>query len=96
MTIFREDPKTREITYLPGLTSFRIGEVKRWFFTTFTEAILKIFPAGSFMVTLTVTFLLPTDGTVICIDLPTLVETAADEFLRVTLLRFFVEVVIAK
>ena len=46
--------------------------------------------------TLTATLLLPTVGTVICSDLPTLVETAADEFFTVSFVRFFVEDVVAK
>ena len=46
--------------------------------------------------TFTATLLLPIVGIVICSDLPTLVETAADDFFTVSFVRFLVEVVVAK
>jgi hypothetical protein len=48
------------------------------------------------MVSFMTTFLLPTVGSVTCSDLPTLMDTAAVAFLRVSLVRFFVEVVVEK
>lgn len=42
------------------------------------------------------TLFVPTVGIVICSDLPTLIATEAVELLSDTLVRFFVEVVVAK
>ena len=57
---------------------------------------MKILPEGSLMVSFMTTFLLPTVGSVTCSDLPTLMDTAAVAFLRVSLVRFFVEDVVEK
>ena len=45
---------------------------------------------------MTATFFVPTVGIVTCSDLPTLVEIATVAFLRLTLVKFFVDVVVAK
>ena len=53
-------------------------------------------PAGSLTETFTTTLFVPTVGIVTCSDLPTLVDTAVVAFFAITLVKFLVEVVVAK
>jgi len=63
---------------------------------TFDDATVKLLPEGSLIKNLTATLEVPTVGTVSCRDFPIFVETEADEDLRLTLVKFAVEVVVAK
>ena len=66
------------------------------FFAIEPEDITKLFPAGSFRESFTISDFVPIEATVNCIDRPTLLETLVELLLIETLDKLALDVVIAK
>ena len=66
------------------------------FFAIEPEDKTKLLPAGSLRESFTISDFDPTEGTVNCIDRPTLLETLVELLLIETLDKFALDVVIAK